>query len=246
MSTIGLTVEIFTKPSCQVVLMTYLKPILLTLMLPAWGLFSSIAVADFADPNVTSWVKLKQKGVVIQQHETSCGAAAIATLLQGFYGKSSITEEEILLQSGKKGDLTGTDIPKILLAAGYELEGTAPDYNKHLSFAGEGSLTVKYPESPTLVFLARDTSGKGHWAVLRGVHPQYGVMLADPFFGNLEVSVDEFKKQWLFPPNAKLSSEGDARIRCKKDHCGIAIILKTPLTNPNYFKQPQPYNPFSH
>ena len=228
--TIGLTVEIFAKPSCHVVLMTHLKSILLTPMLPAWGLFSSIAIADFADPNVTSWMDDKKAGIVMQEHENTCGSAAIATVLNGFYGQS-VTEKEVADALGIQ-PIDGTAIAKYLTSQGYELKGK--NQKTGVIRLGFDEDLFKYMPAPAIVYINRGLDPVGHWVVLRGIHPTYGVIIADPSLGNLTIPTEDFKKQWLLD-KAKTG-----------EPVGSMVILKTPPTNPAYAKQPQPYNPFSH
>lgn len=142
-------------------------------------------VATFAD--------LRFKGIVRQSMDLSCGAAALATLLHGYFNLE--VDEKSIIQS-------------ILTTA-------SPEDAKKISEAGFSMLELKrYAETQGLVAggfrSARATDlrklrapaialinsrGYKHFVVIRHVRGDE-VALADPVFGNRTESLDAFAKRW--------------------------------------------------
>ncbi|MGE3313741.1 MAG: hypothetical protein AB7O26_01410, partial [Planctomycetaceae bacterium] len=79
--------------------------------------------------NVWSWKELRETNVVMQKRDFSCGAAALATVIQ-FYWGDQVTEQQILRQFDTiqtpdevrdriENGLTLTDLRKVSVKMGY-------------------------------------------------------------------------------------------------------------------------------
>ena len=143
---------------------------------------------------VDSWEDVKQKNVVMQDHEYTCGAASLATLMR-YYFQDDVTEKQILevIEKQMPKDewiekfATGLSVRDLMRAArskelGYEAEA------RELELADLVELTA-----PVIVHLEKDEFQ--HFVVYRGV-VEDRVYLADPILGNVRMSIDEFKGQW--------------------------------------------------
>ena len=136
--------------------------------------------------------ELRDRYVVKQQEDYSCGAAALATLLRYYYGEdtSEIEILELLKQqiSAEKWPMKSVqgfsllDLKKVVLTKGFRAAGF------ELTMAQLGKLTA-----PVIVFI--EPLGYKHFAVLRGVD-RGRVYLADPSRGNLRMSVHRFLEEW--------------------------------------------------
>ncbi|WOJ94464.1 cysteine peptidase family C39 domain-containing protein [Congregibacter variabilis] len=152
---------------------------------------------------VESWLSLRDSGVVRQQADYSCGAAALATLLTYFY-LDPISEKTLLMQTMD----SRTFEPAQGLAA------------KGLSFA-EMAMLARSREYPVLglelgysdlkklkvpVIVALEVHGRAHFSVLRKIDDRDRVFLADPSWGNRQWGRDEFVKS--FTTEDDISSRG--------------------------------------
>lgn len=82
----------------------YIKIILLLSLYPALSHSASIYFNEYHNGiKVESWKDLRDKDIVKQDLDFSCGAASIATLLNGYYNQK-VTEEEVL-KIMDKGDM---------------------------------------------------------------------------------------------------------------------------------------------
>ena len=129
----------------------------------------------------------------MQQFDYSCGAAALATLMQHYF-QDNVTEKDILedvvehlnktdFENRKKEGLSLLDLKNFANRRGYQAMGV-----KNLKFAALPKLL-----GPVLVYL--ETSEYQHFAILRGVKEDR-VFLADPSRGNIRMSVEVFSQQW--------------------------------------------------
>ena len=144
-----------------------------------------------AEP-IGSWRALRDRNVVRQQLDYSCGAAALATLIRYYFG-DNVSEDQIL--SSILGSMTaeevldreanGLSLLDLRLQAerlGYQAVGV------RLTLASLPKLT-----GPVIVHLEGD--GYKHFAVLKGVREDR-IFLADPSLGNVRRSVDRFATEW--------------------------------------------------
>lgn len=131
---------------------------------------------------IKSWKTLRDARIVKQDLDYSCSAAALATLLNEFYGQS-ITEES-LLKAMDKGDLRASfeDMQKALPQFGFKAQGFAASYAQLMKL-----------KAPVVVYLKHRKDD--HFSVLRGINEKT-VWLADPSLGNRTYSKEQFLEMW--------------------------------------------------
>jgi uncharacterized protein len=141
---------------------------------------------------VWSWKELKDKNVVKQNRDYSCGAASLCTLLKYYWG-DNVTEQKILDEVDKmltpaerkdriQNGLSLTDLRKVCVKMGY--------------VASIGTLSFEQLSQSKIPVLVGLKLGKFyHFAVYRG-QDGYWVYLADPARGNMRGPINEFLEAW--------------------------------------------------
>jgi predicted double-glycine peptidase len=141
---------------------------------------------------VWSWTDIRDRNVVKQNRDYSCGAASLCTLLQYYWG-DKVTEQKVLntldtmLKPAERRDriqegLSLTDLRRVSVKLGY--------------LASIGSLKFDQLAQSKIPVLVPLTIGKfNHFVVFRGSDGIYAY-LADPARGNVRTRIDEFEKQW--------------------------------------------------
>jgi predicted double-glycine peptidase len=182
-----------------------MRILLLGLLLPGTGcmLFngpaengSTFAIVRSANKEfqvpVESWWGLQRENIVMQRYDYSCGAAALATVVQYYWG-DDISEQQILLamfdrmteaelQDRMANGLTMTDLRRAAVEAGY----LSSMVRRNLAQLSE----VRIP-----VVLRIEKDGYEHFVVYRGIVDDR-VFLADPIRGHVRLSIHEFAQQW--------------------------------------------------
>jgi hypothetical protein len=144
-------------------------------------------------PAIRSMKDLRDRNLVRQRYDFSCGAAALATLLR--YGYSEpVGERELLLQlfellsdeeraTSERLGFSLLDLQRLAQARGYRAQGfrLAPQYLTKL-------------KGPVIVYI--EPRGYRHFAVLRGIRGDR-VYLADPARGNIRMPAYAFLESWL-------------------------------------------------
>jgi predicted double-glycine peptidase len=166
--------------------------------------------------------QLRDRNVVKQETDFSCGAATLATLLTYYYGdktseyeilkllESKLTPEEKASKLGRA--LSLADLKQAAEMKGYRAAGFRISVDQLSKLA-----------APVIVFI--QPMGYNHFAVFRGIS-QGRVFLADPARGNLRMSMGRFLDEWggiVFV----LGKEGEENI---KDY---------PLKPPESFEWPE-------
>lgn len=136
---------------------------------------------------------LRDKNVVKQAYDYSCGAASLATLLSYGVG-DKVTEKEIMSQLldslpkeeeklKKKEGFSLLDLSHVAKSRGHKSMGfrIAPQYLPQLG-------------GPVIVYIK--PRGYEHFAVLKGIRGNR-VFLADPSLGNIRMPVYRFLSMWL-------------------------------------------------
>jgi uncharacterized protein len=141
---------------------------------------------------VWSWKDLKDRNVVKQKRDYSCGAASLCTLLQYYWG-DKVGEQKVLdtvdamlkpeeRKERIKNGLSLTDLRRVSVKLGY--------------LASIGTLTSEQLAQSKIPVIVPLTIGKfNHFVVYRGTDGTYAY-LADPARGNVRTRLDEFNKQW--------------------------------------------------
>jgi len=145
------------------------------------------------DPQIQSIKDLRDKNLVKQRFDYSCGAAALATVLRYGFGEK-VTEREVLTQlfdllteeekevARNKG-FSLLHLQRVAQARGYKAQGFRLDAQYLPRLGG-----------PVIVFI--EPRGYKHFAVLRGVRGDR-VYLADPSRGNVRMPAYTFLEGWL-------------------------------------------------
>ena len=155
------------------------------------GLLCLASCAGAQDPApVRSLLEMRQKNVVVQQWDTSCGAAALATLLKYQHGLHASEKEiaEAMLRTG--------DALKVKVRGGFSLL----DLKRHadaLGLEGVGFLQLGVDDlvgmAPAIVPIT--ARGYAHFVVVRG-RADGKLLLADPAFGNRTMDLEAFQSAW--------------------------------------------------
>jgi hypothetical protein len=156
--------------------------------------FCLVAAAGAQTPPSTrpqSLKEIRERAVVMQRWDTSCAAAALATVLT--YGfDDPVTERHAAARM-----LGKTEPAKVKARGGFSLldmrrfveeRGYTGEAYRHLSL--EDLRLFHAPIVPIRVH------GLNHYVVVNAVD-ESGVLLADPAFGNRRMSLIRFKEVWL-------------------------------------------------
>jgi uncharacterized protein len=153
---------------------------------------SSAKATATGSPRVHSLKDLRDRNVVKQQFDYSCGAASLATLLRFYFG-DKVSERALLLDM--LGNLPPTeredriargftllDLQKAALRRGYQAEGVALELPALTQLGGPVLLHMVIQE-------------QRHFVIFRGVSGDR-IFLADPNRGQVRLSVWQFAKRW--------------------------------------------------
>jgi uncharacterized protein len=135
-----------------------------------------------AQPNFTSWKALRDFRIVKQELDYSCGAASLATILNEFYGQS-VTEKEILTRMGATDRSSFQQLAAVAPSFGVKAGGIM------LSFDD-----LKQLQIPAIAYV--QYRGQDHFTVIRGIRSDGVVHLADPSWGNRQLTAHQFRTMW--------------------------------------------------
>jgi len=166
--------------------------LLLLISLKAHALTLDVA-GDFGYFNVSikSWQELKQKQLVRQQWDISCGAAALSTLMTWYHGLplNEKTVANALLRTTKvnrvraRGGFSLLDLKRFVEAIGFSGEGY-----------GEMSVADLADKNQPAILPIR-LYGLDHFVVYRGrVGDRF--YIGDPAFGNISLTRDRLYEVW--------------------------------------------------
>ena len=142
---------------------------------------------------VQPWKALRDAEVVKQDLDFSCGAASMATLLNGFYGQS--LDEKTLLVAMDKEDARASfaDMQRVLPRFGFKAQGFAASYEQ-----------LSKLKMPVIVYLKHRKDD--HFSVLKGINDRT-VWLADSSLGNRTYSKEQFLDMWQTREETELSGK---------------------------------------
>jgi uncharacterized protein len=152
---------------------------------------SSAVAAEPARKPVRSLFEIRQEGVIVQKWQTSCAAAALATVLT-FFQNDPVTEKFVAQRM-----LRATDPIKVKVRGGFSLLDMKR-FVETRGFTGTGYKDLSFKELLSLPnpIVPIDFYGNEHFIVVRGLNSTGQVDIADPGFGNTSMSVTEFQSVW--------------------------------------------------
>jgi predicted double-glycine peptidase len=158
------------------------------------GLLSSWAAAQ-DDRLVRSLAEIRELNVVIQDWDLSCGAAALATILNYQHG-DRVTEREVATHLMSRAEYLNNPM-LVRIRQGFSLLDLkrfvdARGYNG----VGLGELTFDHLVTRSPLIVPINTYGYQHFVVFRGALGNR-VLLADPAFGNRTMSRSAFEDSWI-------------------------------------------------
>jgi predicted double-glycine peptidase len=144
---------------------------------------------------VRSLLEQRQENVVMQQWDLSCGAAALATILNYQHG-DPVSEREVAI--GMMGRQEYLDNPAIVTyRQGFSLLDLKRFVDRRgYNGVGLGQLSLDNLVEYAPIIVPISVHGYQHFVVFRGMVNDR-VFLADPAFGNREMSRTRFEKAWL-------------------------------------------------
>ena len=173
-------------------------PVFMSLLLLAVSLGGPVSAAD-GTRAVKSLLEIRHERVVIQEWDISCGAAALATILNYQYGdpiperdiaKALIKREEYLanpdLVRARHG-FSFLDLKRFVDARGYQ-------------GIGYGNLEFQDLIDMAPMMVPVVLGAYPHFVVFRGALGNR-VLLADPGFGNRTMLASKFESAWLEYPD---------------------------------------------
>ena len=158
---------------------------------------SAALAAGNASP-VKSLLEMRQKGVVVQQYDLSCGAAALATLLRLEFA-DEIPEQQIATALIKR-DIYLEDPERLQRQLGFSMLDLKR-YVDNRGYRGVGYKDLSLADLDRLapIMVTVGYAGYNHFVVYRGRHGNR-VLLADPAWGNRTMLIGQFEETWLAHP----------------------------------------------
>lgn len=153
--------------------------------------------------------EVKDKNIVKQEYDYSCGSAALATLLN-FYLGEGLSEQQVIqgmMQFGeaekiqKRRAFSLLDMKRFTEVLGYEAAG----YKAEIRDLND----LKKPAIVPIEFY-----GYKHFVVFRGFYGDH-VFVADPFMGNMSYTTDKFIELWN-PTIVFVVSDGEVKTNALK------------------------------
>ena len=139
--------------------------------------------------------ELRDQYVIRQQQDTSCGAAALATLMAYYYGENTSEKEILELLNTRLETMTDEERSRKTRIGFSLLDLKVVAQQKGYRAAGFKLTADQLPQLLAPVIVHLRPFGYYHFAVLRGVAGDR-VFLADPARGNLRMSVARFLDEW--------------------------------------------------
>ena len=167
---------------------------------PKLALLCSMAIAiaipsafagEAARKSVRSLLEIRQEGVIVQKWETSCAAAALATVPT--FSQNDPVSEKLVAQRM----LHSTDPIKVKVRGGFSLLDMKR-FVETRGFKGTGFKGMTFEDLLQLQspIVPIDAYGNPHFIVVRGLNESGALNISDPAFGNRSMSVENFKSVW--------------------------------------------------
>ena len=147
--------------------------------------------AAAGEPAYVSLKEIREHGVVMQKWETSCAAASIATVLTYAF------HDPVSERDAAAAMLERTDPAKVRAQGGFSLLDLKR-YVEGRGFVGAAYRRLGFDDLRLFraPIVAINEFGYPHYVVFDGVHDDV-VRLADPAFGNRELTRSAFEAAWI-------------------------------------------------
>jgi len=144
---------------------------------------------------VKSLLEMRREGVVVQQWDISCGAAALATVLTYQY-RDPVPEREIAKSLMRRTEYLENPL-LVRVRHGFsfnDLKGYVD--SRGYEGIGYGNLNMAHLVEFAPIIVPVRFNGYNHFVVFRGVRAGR-VLLADPAWGNRTMPLEKFEDAWL-------------------------------------------------
>jgi len=146
----------------------------------------------FAADRVRSLKEIREEGVVVQQWDTSCAAAAVATVLTYTFG------DPVSEQAVAGGMLRHTEPLRVRYRGGFSLLDMKR-YVEERGYQATGFRDLAFDD--LLLFegaiVPLNLHGYNHYVVVKGIAKSGEVWLGDPAYGNRTMPKDRFENVWM-------------------------------------------------
>ena len=135
-----------------------------------------------------TWLAQRDRGVVRQSLDYSCGLAALATVLSEFgpaVSEASLLDDLGVPSPGARPGISFADLSMLARKRGFRARGVAV----------RSSLLPRLQGQPVIVAMMID--GRAHFSVLRQASEDGAVWLADPSWGNRRLAAWEFRRYFV-------------------------------------------------
>jgi predicted double-glycine peptidase len=155
------------------------------------ALVANAAAFDGGRRPVRSLQEIRQDGVVIQKWDVSCGAAALATVLN-YTLHYPVSERDVAT-----GMLRMTEPLKVKHRGGFSLLDMKRFVEmRGLKGSGFKQMTLDQLRALQAPIVPIVEHGYPHFVVVRGLNAKGRVDIADPGYGNRTLSVADFEDVW--------------------------------------------------
>lgn len=147
---------------------------------------------------VRSLLEMRQNRVVVQKWDLSCGAAALATLLNYQHG-DPVPEREIAKALMQRKEYLA-DPSLVRVQQGFSLLDLKRYVDQRgYEGIGYGRLTLQDLIEQAPIMVPVNLHGYNHFVVFRGRRGDR-VLIADPAWGNRTLRVERFEEAWIDSP----------------------------------------------
>lgn len=163
----------------------------LLLLLSLSALASEAVGARDSPRAVRSLAEIRHEGVIVQRWDTSCGAAALATLLT-YDLRDPVTERAVA-----SAMLRQTSPIRVRVRGGFSLLDMQQFAESHGYTAdGYGAMTMDSLQQMLPAIVPVSLHGYDHFVVVRSIDSR-GVHIADPAYGRRRMRLDRFDRAWV-------------------------------------------------
>ena len=173
------------------------------LLLPLLFLTFAMPALAVGERPVRSLLEAREDRVVVQEWDLSCGAAALATLLNYQLG-DDVSEKEIARGLIKREEYL-KDPNFLRFRQGFSLLDLKRFVDgRGYKGVGLGKLVIDDLKSTAPIMVPVSFNGYNHFVIFRGMAKTTSgrsrVLLADPAFGNRTMPLEDFEAAWLTHP----------------------------------------------